>query len=195
VIDPRALATDELRPGERLLWVGQSDPARLFSARDAFLVPFSLLWGGFAIFWEVSVLTTGAPWFFALFGSVFVLVGLFFIGGRFLVKRHRKRTEVYAVTDRRAFITTGTNTRETDVSRTDRTVTRSRGHVSVEWEDGASRGSLFRRSSAAAQFANSGMDGIAGPRAFAFWDVLDGKALVEALDTASSRRRPDDARR
>ncbi|QWS33677.1 hypothetical protein [Curtobacterium aetherium] len=196
MIDPRALATDELRPGERLLWVGQSDPARLFSARDAFLVPFSLLWGGFAIFWEVSVLTTGAPWFFALFGSVFVLVGLFFIGGRFLVKRHRKRTEVYAVTDRRAFITTGTNTRETDVSRTDRTVTRSRGHVSVEWQDRGITGSFFGRSTAVtAQYANSGLDGIAGPRPFGFYDVLDEKALVEALDAAERFDRSEHAGR
>jgi hypothetical protein len=196
VIDPRALASDELRPGERLLWVGQSDPGRLFGARDAFLVPFSLLWGGFAIFWEVGVLTTGAPWFFALFGSVFVLIGLYLIVGRFFVKRHRKRTEVYAVTDRRAFITTGSSTRETDISRTDRTVNRSRGHVSVEWQDRGSVGSLFGRSSSvAAQYANSGLDGIAGPRLFGFYDVLDGKALVEALDAASVHRRPDDVRR
>lgn len=196
MIDPRALASDEVRPGERLLWVGQSDPARLFSPRDAFLVPFSLLWGGFAIFWEVGVLTTGAPWFFALFGSVFVLIGLYLIAGRFLVKRHRKRTEVYAVTERRAFITTGTNTRETDISRTDRTVARSRGHVSVEWQDRGSTGSFFGRpASVTAVYANSGMDGIASPRLLGFYDVLDGKALVEALDSASRSDRPEHDRR
>ena len=59
-MDPRALATEQLRPGERLLWAGQSDPGRFFSGRDGFLVPFSLLWGGFAISWEVGVLTTGS---------------------------------------------------------------------------------------------------------------------------------------
>ncbi|PYY32965.1 hypothetical protein DEI89_11300 [Curtobacterium sp. MCBD17_030] len=141
-MDPRALATDELRPGERLLWVGQSDPARLFTGRDGFLVPFSILWGGFAIFWEVGVLTTGAPWFFALFGSVFVLIGLHLIVGRFFVKRHRKRTEAFAVTDRRAFITNGRSSRETDVSRTDRDInwTRGRTHCSVEWGGSSGRG-------------------------------------------------------
>lgn len=188
MIDPRALASAELRPGERLLWVGQSDPSRMLTGRDAFLIPFSLVWGGFAIFWEVSVLTTGAPWFFGLFGAVFVLIGLHLIAGRFLVKRHRKRTEVYAVTDRRAFVTTGKNTRETDVHRTHRTVNRSGGHVSVEWDDRGSLGSLFRRSNfAAAQYANSGLDGIAGPRPFAFYDVADGRPLIQALDDATRR--------
>lgn len=187
-MDPRALATDELRPGERLLWVGQSDPARLFTGRDAFLVPFSLFWCGFVAFWEISAIRSGAPWFFALFGGVFVLIGLYMLIGRFILKRHRKRTEAYAVTDRRAFVTTGTASRETDVVRADRTVNRSGGHVSVEWNDQGGTGSLFRRSNpAAAVYANTGLDGIASPRPFAFYDVSDGKALVQALDDAARR--------
>jgi hypothetical protein len=193
VIDPRALASDELRPGERLLWVGQSDPARLFSPRDGFLVPFSILWCGFAIFWEVGVLTTGAPWFFALFGGVFVLIGLHLVVGRFFVKRHRKRTEAFAVTDRRAFITNGRGSQETDVRRTDRNVKWSRGrtHCSVEW-GGTNGGSMFRGGQFGGGnlqhvYANTGLDGFFGPRPMAFYDVSDGQALIQALDDASRR--------
>jgi len=190
-MDPRALATEQLRPGERLLWAGQSDPGRLFSGRDGFLVPFSILWGGFAIFWEVGVLTTGAPWFFALFGSVFVLVGLHLIVGRFLVKRHRKRTEAFAVTDRRAFITNGRSSRETDVSRTDRNITWTRGrtHCTVEWGD-SGRGVFsggFGGGNLQHVYANTGMDGLFGPRPMAFFDVADGAALVQVLDDAARR--------
>jgi hypothetical protein len=188
VIDPRALASAELRPGERLLWVGQSDPNRMLTGRDAFLIPFSVLWCGLMVFFLVQAASGGAPGFFPVIGSAFVLIGLYMLAGRFVVKRHRKRTEVYAVTDRRAFVTTGKNTRETDVRRTDRTVNRSGGHVSVEWDDRGSLGSLFRRSNfAAAQYANSGLDGIASPRLFAFYDVADGQALVQALDDAGRR--------
>lgn len=188
MIDPRALATDELRPGERLLWVGQSDPNRMLTGRDAFLIPFSVLWLGFVVFWIVGATTGGAPGIFPVVGSVFLLIGLYMLAGRFIVKRHRKRTEVYAVTDRRAFVTTGKSTRETDVHRTDRTVNRSGGHVSVEWDDRGSLGSLFRRSNfAAAQYANSGLDGIASPRLFAFYDVTDGQPLIQALDDAARR--------
>ncbi|WIB35703.1 MULTISPECIES: hypothetical protein [unclassified Curtobacterium] len=187
MIDPRALASDELHPGERLLWVGQSDPARLFGGRDAFLVPFSLLWGGFAISWEVGVLISGAPWFFALFGSVFVLIGLHLIVGRFFVKRHRKRTEAFAVTDRRAFITNGRSSRETDVRRMDRSITWTRGrtHCSVEW--GGSGGGLFSGGGVQHVYANTGMDGLFGPRPMAFFDVADGTAMVQALDDAAGR--------
>lgn len=189
MIDPRALATDQLAPGEHLLWSGQSDPRKLFTGRDAFLVPFSLLWGGFAVFWEVGVVRDGAPWFFALFGVPFVLIGLHIVFGRFIVKARRKRTEVYAVTDRRVFVSNGRSTRDTSVIRTDRTVhwTGGRQHCSVEWQTGGGRGFGFLNNSAAAgMYANTGLDGFFGPRQVAFWDVPDGEDLMRALDRAGS---------
>lgn len=46
----------ELFAGETLLWSGQPEQKVLFHQQDWFAVPFSLLWGGFAIFWEAGVL-------------------------------------------------------------------------------------------------------------------------------------------
>ncbi len=50
-----------LLSGERILWTGQPDPRRLVGGKDAYLIPFSLMWGGGAVFWEAAVLLSGAP--------------------------------------------------------------------------------------------------------------------------------------
>jgi len=95
---------DRLLPGERIIWSGKPGGGLLFTGRDIFLIPFSLLWGGFAIFWETSVLRTGAPNFFDLWGIPFVLVGLYLIIGRFFADAWFRKQLRYAVTDQRILI-------------------------------------------------------------------------------------------
>lgn len=187
--DPQQTAREHLRADEQLLWAGTSDPAKVFAPRDAFLVPFSLLWCGFAVFWESQAIGSGAPWFPVLFGGVFVVIGLHIVIGRFLVKRHRKRTTTYAVTNRRALILTPRSTREVPVGRTDRSTTwdRERRHCTVEWNEGdrSEVRSLSMGGGVARIYANTGLDGLFGPQSFAFWDVRDGDELVRSLELAT----------
>ena len=105
-IDPDAQnrVTGELESGERLLWVGRPDSRRWLYAQDAVLIPFSVMWGGFAIFWEAGVLSSSGARngiLFPLWGIPFVLIGLYLIGGRFFVRRWTRSRTLYAVTDRR----------------------------------------------------------------------------------------------
>lgn len=101
----------ELGPSERLLWKGRPRAGIRLRGSDALLIPFGLLGGGFAIFWEYTVFfwmpkTNPAGWLFPLFGIPFVLMGLYFIFGRFLLEAKVRANTEYAVTDRRAIILT-----------------------------------------------------------------------------------------
>ncbi|HRW19347.1 MAG TPA: hypothetical protein P5181_10925 [Dermatophilaceae bacterium] len=96
-----------LLPGEQVLWTGVPDASRILEPSDAAMIPFSVLWGGFAIFWEVMAIRMGAPWFALLWGVPFVLIGLHMMVGRFFVRRWQRARTRYVLTDRRALLLRG----------------------------------------------------------------------------------------
>lgn len=97
-----------LMPDERLVWAGKPNSGLMLTARDGFLIPFSLMWGGFAIFWEWSVVHStkgeGPGSFFVLWGIPFVLFGVYFIFGRFFVDAWARSRTTYGVTSQRILI-------------------------------------------------------------------------------------------
>lgn len=102
----------ELTPGESVIWAGQPSRKVIFHKEDVYLIPFSLLWGGFAIFWEASVLgfmggsstDHSTRWFLLLWGVPFVLVGQYIIWGRFIYAAWKKGNIQYAVTNKRVLV-------------------------------------------------------------------------------------------
>ena len=57
-IDPQAAMKLQpyLSTGESIHWAAMPNPRVIFHSDDWYLIPFSLLWGGFAIFWEAGAL-------------------------------------------------------------------------------------------------------------------------------------------
>jgi hypothetical protein len=117
-------STDDFRPylfsDERIVWRGEPKQGLVLTGRDAFLIPLSLVWGGFAIFWNVSVWSfpgAGPPLFFRLFGLPFLIIGLYFILGRFFHDAHIRKTMSYAVTDQRVLVVRGSKVMSLDIHR------------------------------------------------------------------------------
>jgi hypothetical protein len=102
----------ELQQGENLVWAGRPRPD-LMMRSAFFLVPFGLVFGGFAAFWIVMASTivgkaanVGGPAvfdFFPLCGLPFLLVGLFMVSSPYWLRRKAQRT-LYALTNQRALI-------------------------------------------------------------------------------------------
>lgn len=100
----------ELSGSESILWTGKPNPHVIFHPSDLFMIPFSLLWGGFAILWEAGACGVGpfgnkGTWSFGvLWGIPFVLIGQYVIWGRFFYVAWKKTRILYAVTTERLIL-------------------------------------------------------------------------------------------
>lgn len=87
-----------------LLWTGRPGGGIRFRRPDLFLVPFSLMWGGFAIVWESLAFRSDGPWFLKVWGIPFVFIGLYMVFGRFLWDAYSRSQTWYALTSDSAII-------------------------------------------------------------------------------------------
>jgi hypothetical protein len=123
VVDVPEPVQRRLDLGEQVLWYGQPRQGLFLRPIDAFLIPFSLLWGGLptGAFVVAAVNGNALPMFPLL---LFVIPGMYLIWGRFLVDMSVRRGLFYVVTDTRCVLI-GTKWRKV-------TRTYGRGSTNVE---------------------------------------------------------------
>jgi hypothetical protein len=94
-----------LMRGERIVWEGIPSTGLLLRPIELFLIPFSLIWGGFAISWNwMAWNAPGDDLFFGLFGLPFLAIGIYLIAGRFVIDAWLRGRMRYLVTDQRIII-------------------------------------------------------------------------------------------
>ena len=163
-----------------------------FAPADAFLIPFSIMWCAFAVFWESSVVTGRGSVFAELWGVPFMVIGVYLVVGRFAYKRYRKGRTAYGITSQRAVIADRRSFSDMPLQHQPVTVRRpatasmpaSCSALPPTW----GRSSVFRNS-ATWYYANAGMDPLArgATLPFAFYDVADPDAMLAALDQARTQ--------
>lgn len=81
----------EMLPRETVLWAGMPTPGVVLHSDDWALIPFSLLWTGFFVFWEGMALGWWASrnadrnTFMVLWGIPFLIMGNYIVWADFLV--------------------------------------------------------------------------------------------------------------
>lgn len=100
-MDDYSFARPYLGAGEIILWKGKPGRGNLVTTQEAFMIPFSIFWCGFAIFWEATALTGDAPLLFKLWGIPFVCVGLYMLFGRFIWTAYIRKRTAYVITNKK----------------------------------------------------------------------------------------------
>ena len=84
------------------------NPKVIFHSDDRIAIPFYVVWTGFFVFWEAGALgywgSAGRSGFMVMWGIPFLVMGQYFVWGRFLVDAWLKRRTYYAVTNQRVLI-------------------------------------------------------------------------------------------
>ena len=93
-----------LLAGEKVLWSGKPQQGLRFAPIDIFLVPFSFIWAGMAIFIGGQAIWSMPFSLFTLMPCLFVVVGVYMSVGRFVQDIWVRARTDYLLTDRRAVI-------------------------------------------------------------------------------------------
>jgi len=106
----RPLDLPALSTGEKIVWQGFPKPGVWFEPADLFAIPFSIFWLGMVLLIFAMTLLGEAtdvdPTAYVIL-PFFVLIGLYFVFGRFIVAMFARKSTSYFLTDRRAIIRSG----------------------------------------------------------------------------------------
>ena len=173
-----------LQQGERVLWSG-APQGGLLAPADALLIPFSLMWGGFVCFWEVSALSAQGSAFMAVWGIPFLIMGLYVVAGRFWVKAVLRKRTLYAVTDSRVIELRRRSLRSLALDHLPGLEMRERSGGRGQISFGGSGG-------IAGMYANTGMDwfgSASAARPMAFFDIPEARSVYRLVESSAAQAR------
>ena len=99
-IDINSLLLDD----EYIKWKGTPKKIFRFSPYSFFVIPFMMLWFGFVIFWVITALSSGAPFFFAFFGIFIGIMGATAVFGAFFKNIYILKNTTYIITNKRVLL-------------------------------------------------------------------------------------------
>jgi hypothetical protein len=180
------LFNSELLKDEKLLWSGQPE-LKVFTVSDFFLIPFSLFFFCFSVFWILgaSGVSTGSHNFglFGLFGLPFVLVGAYMLFGRFFFKFWKQKNTYYAVTNQRILVLSTVPGRSVQAVFIESMPTLNK-FVNADGTGTITFGDL---SPQLAMYANTGMDGFATgsgmPLPPALYNIKNANSVYELINS------------
>lgn len=93
--------------GEYILWKGRPEKGNIFTGQEVVMLPFSVIWLAFSVYWEMTALQSGVSWFLVLWGIPFVAVGIYLLVGRFFMTAYLRRRTFYVITNKKIIIRRG----------------------------------------------------------------------------------------
>ena len=105
-VDIYQFCTPYIVPGESILWKGKPEKGNLFTSRELVMIPFSLMFCGFSVFWEYMALQT-KQLFPVIWGIPFVCIGLYLLIGRFLHAAFLRNKTFYVITTKKIIVKKG----------------------------------------------------------------------------------------
>lgn len=93
--------------GEEIFWFGTPETLRYFSRTDIFLIPLTLILGGFLFSYAYSsmmLMLRGQSMTFALSGITMLLIAVYLVFGRIWYRHKRISRNLYFVTNARVFV-------------------------------------------------------------------------------------------
>ena len=92
---------------EYILWKGRPEKGNIFTGREFVMIPFSIFWLSFSIFWEIMAIRRGNSLFLVLWGLPFVGIGLYLVFGRFIQTAYLRNKTFYVITNKKILIKRG----------------------------------------------------------------------------------------
>lgn len=93
--------------GEYILWKGRPEKGNLFTGQEVVMLPFSLLWLAFSVYWEMTAIRSADSWFMVLWGIPFVAIGIYLFVGRFFMTAYLRNRTFYVITNKKIIIRRG----------------------------------------------------------------------------------------